>query len=59
MPYRTLVCRLCKEATVQTTPEVPNECPHCHGAAHWRVVEIWEVSEMDRRFLKSIRIAAD
>lgn len=59
MPQRVLICRICKEPTAQTTPDVPETCDHCGNPAHCRVLDVWEVTEMDRRFLKSVRIAPD
>lgn len=62
MPERLLQCRLCEYVVLQTTPEIPTECEHCHGAAHWRVYEAiprsgeWTLSESDQRLLHSLRI---
>jgi hypothetical protein len=59
MPHRTLLCMICRETCAQVTPEVPDRCPRCQKAAHWRVVEDWEVTEQDAAFLRSIKIAAE
>lgn len=59
MPLR---CKTCGH-WYQPQVVVPEICPFCEQAAHWTTdsepKSDWQLSENDRRFLRSIRIAAN
>lgn len=55
---------LCKHCGHWYQPErvVPEICPFCEQSAHWaadNVTKPFTLTENDRRFLKSIRIASN
>jgi hypothetical protein len=60
-----LYCRLCSTG-YGTTGEVPIRCPQCGRETRWGTSPPrtepdpgWQLSVLDRRFLRSLRIGAD
>jgi predicted RNA-binding Zn-ribbon protein involved in translation (DUF1610 family) len=62
MAGRKLFCTKCDRGIVIKTDELPDACPYC-GSGAWRSAndpeKPYTLTEMDKRFLKSIRVDAD
>ena len=56
-------CRLCATRFKHFGGELPKTCPECEQAGHWSTEEVVKFDDRltanDRRFLKSIRVAAN
>jgi hypothetical protein len=56
-----LVCRKCdrelKEAEMPDDPRVKLICPGCQSSVFIARPDAWNLSENDKRFLRSVRIA--
>ena len=57
-PFFVLVCVLCEASFCARKGDLPEQCPGCRNAAHWRVALPGELTRRDRAFLKSIHVKA-
>ena len=59
---RVLLCRKCGH-WYQVVQQIPDICPHCEQSASWTTDDApskpYVLSENDRKFLKSLRIATN